>query len=90
MITTCVSRAEALEELKFWESLPTGLYSPITLPSSSQSIDMDASDISIGMYFTGDLLSETVEEGHINVMELSALDQALERFQEEIRPGVVT
>ena len=42
--------AKALEGLKFWENLPTGLYSPITLPSSSQFFDMDASDSGIGIY----------------------------------------
>ena len=42
--------AKALEELEFWENGPTGLYS---LPSSSQSIDMDVSYRGIEMYFKG-------------------------------------
>ena len=82
--------AEALEELKFWENLPIGLYSPFMLPSSTESLDMDASDIGIGMYFQVYLFSETVEYRQINVMDLSTLDRALERFQKEIKPGMVT
>ena len=42
------------------------------------------------MYFKGVLLSEPVGSEHINVEELKALDRALDRFQTEIQPGVLT
>ena len=81
---------DAKEELRFWETLQGGLCSPITLPSLSQSLDMDASNQGVRIYFNGVLLSEPVGLGHINVTELVALDQALDRFQDEIRPGMLT
>ena len=63
---------QALEELKYLENWPEGLSLPITLPSSCQSVDTDASDTGIGIYFNGELISEPVPDGHINQMELFA------------------
>ena len=44
------------EELLFWENLESGLNSATSLPMSSQSLDTDASDEGIGIYFNEDLM----------------------------------
>ena len=81
---------QALEELEFWENLPGSLSLPITLPSSHQSVDTDASHTGIGIYFNGELISEPVPDGHINQMELFALMQFLELFKNRLELGVLT
>ena len=78
---------QALEELKYWENLPEGLSLPITLPSSRQSVDTDASNTGIGIYFNGELISEPVPDGHINQMELFALMQVFDLFKNRLEPG---
>ena len=81
---------QALEELEYWENLPEGLSLPITLASSRQSVDTDASKIGIGIYFNGELISEPVPDGHINEMELFALMWVFDLCEDPLNPGVLT
>ena len=81
---------QALEELKYWENLPEGLSLPITLPSSRQSLDTDASNTGNGIYFNGELISEPVPDDHINEMELFALMQVFDSCEDQLEPGVLT
>ena len=81
---------DAKAELEFWETLKPGISSPITLPMADQTMDTDASDYGVGMYFQGRLLSESVPEGHINVTELWALGRALQKLRNELKPGPLT
>ena len=81
---------EALEELEYWENLPEGLSLPITLASSRQSVDTDASKTGIGIYFNGELISEPVPDGHINEMELFALMWVFDLCNDRLEPGVLT
>ena len=81
---------EAKEELLWWERLAPGISLPITLPEAEQTLDTDASDVGIGIYFEGDLLSEKAPaETHICAAELQALDRALTRLDGKIKPGVL-
>ena len=81
---------EAKEELLWWERLAPGISSPITLPEADQTLDTDASDVGIGIYFKGELLSEKAPpETHICTTELQALDCALTRLENKIKPGVL-
>ena len=70
--------------------MPESLSLPITLPSSHQSVDTDASDTGIGIYFNGELISEPVPDGHINQTELFALMPFLELFKNQLEQGVLT
>jgi hypothetical protein len=81
---------DSKEELLFWEHLESGLSSPISLPMSFQSLDTDASDEGIGIYFKGDLIAEPVPEGHICQTELWALGRALTMLEGRIEQGVLT
>ena len=81
---------QALEELEYWENLPEGLSLPITLASSRQSVDTDASKTGIGIYFNGELISEPVPDGHINQMELFALMRVFNLFKNQLELGVIS
>ena len=74
----------------FWENLEDGLNSAISLPMLSQSLDTDASDEGIGIYFKGDLIAEPVPEGHISLTELWALGWAPTLLEDKIETGVLT
>ena len=81
---------EASQELEFWERLPAGISSPISLPAAEQTIDTDASDTGVGIYFKGELISEKVPRHfHICSAELFALDRALEVLRRKLQPGTV-
>ena len=70
--------------------MPEGFSLPITLPSSHHSVDTDASDTGIGIYFNGELISEPVPDGYIYQMEIFALMRFLELFKNRLEPGVLT
>ena len=81
---------EAKEELEWWKQLRPGIALPITLPEAEQTLDTDASDVGIGIYFKGELISEsTLGDTHICTTELKALDVALRRLEKKISPGVL-
>ena len=82
--------AEAAAELEFWQCLPEGISSPITVPAAEQTVDTDASNDGVGIYFEGELVSEKVPRDlHICSAELFALLRALEVLQDRLRPGTV-
>ena len=74
-------------KLKLWEELPEGIISPITFPRATQSLDTDALDKGIGIYFQGKLLSDPVPDRHLCRSELFTLDRALDLLQVKILPG---
>lgn len=81
---------EASAELEFWQFLPEGISSPITLPVAEQTVDTDASNDGVGIYFEGELVSEKVPEDlHICSAELYALERALEVLQSRLKPGTL-
>ena len=81
---------ESKQELAFWEHLPGNISLPLSVPSSGQTVDTDASPEGIGFYFEGKLFSEPAPEAHICTLELLALQRALERLKDELRPGLLT
>ena len=81
---------DSKEELLFWENLESGLNSATSLPMSSQSLDTDASDEGICIYFKGELIAEPFLEGHICLTELWTLGRALTLLEDKIKPGVLT
>ena len=79
---------EAKQELKFWEELDENVSLPISWSEATQYLETDASDNNLGWYFDGVLFSDKADnEEHINVKELRALDRALDRIGDQLRPG---
>lgn len=85
-----VLSSESREELIFWESLETNISSPLSVPSSGQTLDTDASPEGLGCYFEGKLFSEPAPEAGICTLELLALQRGLERLKSELQPGLLT
>lgn len=82
--------AEAAEELEFWQWLPEGISSPITFPDAKQTVDTDASNEGVGIYFEGELVSDKVPRDlHICSAELYALWRALEVLEDKLKPGTL-
>ena len=66
----CLSQG-SLEELKVWSSTDVSEGLPFTIPSTASSLYTDASDLGIGIYFQGEMISENLpswcRNAHINI-----------------------